>query len=53
VKIGDVILQLGHRRIKKPAEFKSAFVTGPPGARLKLKVTRNKAQKMLEIQLPE
>jgi len=53
LKIGDVILQLGHRRIKKPAEFKSAFVTGPPGARLKLKITRNKAQKMLEIQLPE
>jgi len=53
LKIGDVILQLGHRRIKKPAEFKSAFVTGSPGAKLKLKITRNKAQKMLEIQLPE
>lgn len=53
LEIGDVILQLGHRRIKKPAEFKSAFVTGPPGAKLKLKISRNKAQKMLEIQLPE
>jgi len=53
LKIGDVILQLGQRRIKKPAEFKSAFVTGSPGVKRKLKISRNKVEKILQIQLPE
>ncbi len=53
LKNGDVILQLEKRRIKSPADFKSAFVTSPPGAKLKLKIIRNKAEMTLEIQLPE
>ncbi len=53
LKIGDVILKLQKRRIKKPADFKSAFVSSPPGSKLNLEITRNKAALVLEIQVPE
>jgi len=52
LKIGDVILKLAQRRIKKPADFRSAYVSNPPGSKLGLKITRNNVTMALEIQVP-
>ncbi len=53
LQIGDIILQAGSRRIKNPSDFTSTFVSANPGSKLEVKITRNKAEKTLEIQVPE
>lgn len=53
LEIGDVILMLGKRRIKKPADFRSAFVSMPPGSKHEMTIMRQKSKISLAIEMPE
>ncbi len=53
LQTGDVILRLGKRRIKKPADFRSAFVSHLSELKLAIKIIRNKVEMVVEIHVPE
>lgn len=53
LKVGDKIVQLADRRIRKPADFRSAFVSQAPGTNLAIKLIRKNVEMNLQIQVPQ
>ncbi len=49
---GDIILRAGSRRIKKPSDFTSIFISSAPGSKLDLKVIRKNDEITLKIVVP-